>query len=421
MKMSVKSNNLLIFGIILLAIVGLRIISNTPVLIDGESYYNLRISELIREQIIVTEDPFSNSNYDFSLLNYLLALIPNSLAQFLPLILGYLSVTLFYFITKKNIAIMASAVLFASPLFLYHFSILTSVTLAIFLFLLSYKSYNDNKILRFTIIDGLLALTNFPIWFVANIFFLQNKAPIFSLIPGIILSIFTFNIPIKSVGLFNELGSIAGYGLIILLLAITGIIMKWNNKQIISIIMIGAMFICSIYMPDIRLFVLLLLLPYVAEIIQIIANRAWQVPQLKNITVYLVILIIVFSAVSQAVSIINSTPKSEIGSLNKLKTMNEGIVLSEENIAFYVQYFSQKKTISDPFSSKDLRGNTSKILQSQDVNLINNYLLDNNIKYVIVKNDLDRLGFLFVADNAPGYEKLYGDKYYEIWTLTSLN
>lgn len=421
MKTSVKSNNLLIFGIILIAIVGLRIISNTPVLIDGESYYNLRIAEQIREQIIVTEDPYSNSDYDFSLLNYLLALIPKEIAQFLPLILGYLSALLFYFITKKTIAITATAVLFASPLFLYHFSILTTVSLAIFLFLLSYKSYLDNHILRFTIINGLLALTNFPIWFVANILFLQKKTPIFALIPGILLSIFTFNIPIKTVGLFNELGSIAGYGLIILLLAVTGIIMKWNNKQILSIIIIGTMFITSIYLPDIRLFVLLLILPYVAEVIQIIANRAWQVPQLKNITIYLVVLIIVFSAVSQAVSIINSSPKRELGALNSLKNFEEGIVLSEEDIAFYVQYFSDKKTLSDIYSSNDLREKTTRFYQSQDVSLINNYIINNNIKYIIVKTDVDRSGFLFVADNAPGFEKLYEDKYYEVWTLTTLN
>lgn len=410
MKITASSRKLFFTFLLLIIIALIRFFLNYPLLVGGESYYTIRISEEIGKDAIIQQDPLGE-NYSFSILHYFLAFINYKIKILLPLILGLLTGFFYYKIMDKKHSVLSTALLFVSPLFLSTFMQLSNVMFAIFLSVFSAYLISNRRMISFTFIQGILILAHFEIWLFLSIFFLYKYRPYIALIPGVLLIPLTFNINFVFSRIFFEFGANQGYSLFIVLLGIIGFF--WRKKNPLRAIMIFIGFVLSIFIPDIRLLGVLIIIPYAASAIIKLISRKWELEHIKQATIFLIFLVLAFSAVGKASELIHEAP-NDLEIYNKLKEMPDGTVLANEQEGHFIQYFSEKKVFVDERSSLEKKNYANNLLNSQDHNYVIEELKNKQITYILVPRSEERGGFLFIADNSANLTLIHAETL-ELW------
>ena len=470
--MKIKLNNKKIFiYIILLTIIILllpllvRLLFFNGIIPGEEHYYDIRISEYIsNNKKIPSIDPLTKENYILVPYHILLSLFPIESSILASIILGALSIILFYQILNKlriNYLekILTLIILIISPSFIFLFSLSNQYFLSIFLILLGFYLFTQKKRIYFILSIPIFALTsifNLPISLLSLslilIYSINNKLKIKNFY---IISIITIPLTIiyhtyiyNSYGfpqynpfeklnifqqLFSDLGGVTGISIFSALLAILGMYLFWQKrKQIIAYMLFSIFIIISLYSNY--------LIPHLSFIIAIFAaygfskiiSMKWHLKIIKNLTIIILFLGLLFSSISYIQRITTQNPNQEIiDSLTWLRTNSnkDSIVFSyPENTHFINQIAKRDTFIHKPFEyAKDLQNKTNathEIFYSRTLEKTKLQLTKNNITHIYITPEMkskvwssEDQGLLFLFRNKETFKKIYQKNNIEIWEI----
>ncbi|MBN2142015.1 hypothetical protein JW711_01675 [Candidatus Woesearchaeota archaeon] len=443
---------------------------------NGESYYNLRMSEEIYLDVLFSEDTLQGRMYYPNPFHYLAAYARDLLGSekmkvCLPVLLGVMTAFLFYRLLsmlgfpKKN-AIFAMLLLVASPAFVSTFTSLSINSLVItlsFLALVTYfsKSYwdapwkNAGKVSFAIALVTLtiLSLTSIYAFFLTIIFMLlisifesrslktlliSSSIPFLVLIPIFLftnfisttLNSFDFQAATLS-SLLSILGAKSGFDLFVLILFFTGLIIIWFFIKRIRPYHVAVLLIslASVFSPLLRIYASMAMLVYCVVAIKHLYYRKWELEVVKLGTTFLLVCALVFSSLSYANMIINSEPGPElIGVATQLKSMPFGVLLTEPEYGFLFQEYSGKKTILDGQSMnfKDYALKLYRydsILNSSRIKDALPFLKESKVSYILITPGMKESLWagkeekaLFLVRNSERFESLAAtDSGFELW------
>ncbi len=464
----------LVFVIVLAAIVLsmpllFRAIHKESSLPGKEPYYHSRVVEAIsndegpgKDPLLVDERrPLLISPYHY-MVSYLSRGIDEAyVVRFLPILLGILSAVLFFLMLRKHgvsydLSLISVIVLISSPNFIYAYTLSTPLCLILFInllafFLLSSKSkyLSAVSILLFLtipffgVLDTVITLVLILIY---AVLFKEKRLYAFVIIPACAL-LLTFvpqsglfsavNNPLINHNFFGrvvlELGSEYGFGFFVLLLAIIGFLtsLKLSKKYLLFNILFAGLIVFSIFFNHAFFYLNFAMALLVAFAFDKFLKMKWQISIIRDMTLFVVILGVLFSTVSFiSRSAVSGPDENVIVSLAYLE-QKQGNVLSHYSYGFWIESFAQKPVLMDSlfkgYDYKKRAFDSNSIYYSRNLENTKNILNKYEIRYIWIHKDMknglvwenENQGLLFLLKNSVDFQKVYNNTEVEIWEYES--
>ena len=443
-----------------------------------ESYFHLRIANTILEEkgIIGFDDLSYGGRLILTPIGWPLSLALSSfisnasllqISKILPFILGLISIVLFYLILKKlqlpkEIRIVAALALIISPAFIYLFTTSNWYTLPVLLNLLAFYLFLfDQKIITtvilffvsaFGILNSLIGLLLLLVYILVTKktalkwFFITLLLVIISLtyqhLPLItntdLLRTQILEKPETYHQLISDLGGRISLSIFAIILSILGILTTWKKKYTYTVLHLTAICLTILvffFVPVILYLNLLLSIITSFGVIRII-KRKWESKLIKNFTVLILILGLIFSGLSH----INETKeilpnKPIIDGLEYIKehTKEDEVVLSHYSNGIWINTVAGRKNIIDEnfkyapklnqrlsdvntiFYSRGIE-NTTKIIDRYEITYI---FITPNMKNGLVWTEEEQ-GLLFILEFSKNFKKIYDKDSVEVWKVIKL-
>jgi hypothetical protein len=451
---------ILVVSLVLFAPFLAKVIIDDESFFSEDTYYHLRMVEQFEQNFLSKRDIQQNREYDFNLFHFIFsALNPKEdlYAKILPPILGILSLILIYFIMRKinlgqNDIFFAMIILATTPVFLYDFTTFSPEILAMPILLAGLLLYIRGNFLS-VFFFALLPLLNIFYAILALIlltadyvFRHRHKVLLYSNAGAILAAIITgatllhINyltsfVPLMTGinGLLIEFGAIKGFSLITIGLGILGLFSWWKSEAQRTSILIGffILFAATVFFSEIRLPVAVIFAVFAAFSVSYLTNREWEIHELKGVTLLLILCILFFSAVLSLNFQVRTITDQEVSSMKLLASPNYnngGAVLSLENNGFLIEYASGKTAYLDSLSFKFDDYSARKeianlIYYSRNLNEVENRLLEENITYILITNDMREgkvwsgrfEGLLFLLETSDKFSKVFYDENIQIY------
>jgi hypothetical protein len=480
-NINLKKSNILLFVVIVMFIVlslptFIRFYQGNDSLIASEPYYHFRAAkELLKAgdynpfstDDAVQDMSYSPREYFFNPYHYLLVYATKivSLAtasRIVPFLLGILTVFIFNLIlrrfmedTYKRHIILALLVL--NPAFIYTFTVSNPHAAAILLSLVGFYLFmREGKhnlvlsVLCFVVVSLFSLFNTLLVIFLLLAYILSTKQMQSRFIITLfILAIFSFakkmslyynytytpNINVFS-NLFSDLGSIIGFGIFSIVLAVYGVTSYWKKKSdfiyffILSLLLIASLF----FVGNVSSMYLMFLVAIAAGIGFVkLYDLQWTVPVLKNLALLILICGLLFSTASYMKRMSSIPPDSNtIESLDWLgsNTFKDGFVLSHYDYGYLVSTVARNPVLADSLSISDYDQRFAYKVQDSmfysrrlkdTKQLFENY----NIQYVYVTPEMksglvwrkSNEGLLFLFTNNRTFSNIYKKDGFEIWEV----
>jgi len=404
-----------------------------------------------------------------------LSINPSVLSVLLPYLLGMLTFLLFvalldYFgFHNKNLAL---AVMITSPTFIYLFGTLNHHAFPVFLSLLGfYLLTRANRICFASIVPfSLMPLFDFTtsaivlfLLFLYAIFeikraerklVLEKRITYYTivLLMSLIASLY-YGFFIKNVGferllfhttatgvnhtlqqIISEFGSKFGISIFGLILAVLGILSKWNKKysNLFVFFAFFSLLFLTIFKIEAIFFLNFFISAFAAQGISYLISSHWESKMLRYFTLLSLVCGLLFSCVAFTNRLVGSLPdEGIIRGMGYLSSLPEGVVFSDYSRGHWISY-SGKKNVMDSnfrfaphvnerwadsqtlFYTRDLT-NATHIINKYGINYI---WIDAEMKKSIWKGEEE--GLLFLLKYAPNMRRIYNYGDVEIWKVTSL-
>jgi hypothetical protein len=443
-----------------------RIADSNPPLHEGESYHNIKVAVEIKENFSLENNYFNQAN----LFHYFLAILlfvfsVDSLIIILPLIMGLLTVYLFFQITtffefSKKLSFFSSVIISCTPLFILLFTGLYSVGFLVFLSLLScfivFREKSEQNLFFDMINILLLLLIGFTNVFALIILLLIQygvlsftKKPLSIFVPISLTSIFLvsligflYRVNFSLSGfhsfdvrnLFSVFKASTGFDIFLLALFFIGFSYTWSlskKKRIFHFFVLILLFFSSINVVA-RVVIGFIMAIYITFSIDYFIKRDWIIDIIRSGTMVLVICSLVFSAASQTSLLAAAEPSDELSSaLKELEEYPKGKVLSDVNIGYLIEYYADK----EPFllSGHFVRSDNSdiefanKIFSSSHVRGLSVLLKNSSISYFVITEEMKESRWdnkekelLLVLENSDDFTKIISNKEVDIWSFNQL-
>lgn len=451
-------------GIILTAIVPLvRTIFYDSYLPSDIPYYDSAIANYIHEQGMPKYEPFMERNYVLQPYHLLLALFVPLLGNFalmlFPVIFGAIALVTFYFILKKlnfrhEKILFIMVVLILTPNFIYTFSIEGSQALALTLSLLTLYSFmHDKKSCRITAIvlcaiAPLFSMLNAAITIaVLLIYTLSEKEKrrhfIICAIAAaavIILHANLYGIPKLTLFLqqsilrsfITDIGSLAGFSVFSLLLAIVGAYIIWRTKKhILAYEFIFLFIIASFYAGSVYAHLNFLFALFAGTALLALINMPWRIRAVKYLTIIILISGLALSTFSTISALATSQPHKEITeSLLWLKshTAQDDKIFSHYTKGFWIESVAQRRVLLDNNlaytpNAAQLYNESNVLFSSRNLETTKALLDQHKIDYIMIDSQMKsgqvwaepEEGLQFILANSEIFKKIYGKQGIEIW------
>jgi len=220
--------------------------------------------------------------------------------------------------------------------------------------------------------------------------------------------------------LFVELGSWYGLSLFYLLLAILGLLYLWKKKKSYYSLFIFLIIIATItlWIPEASIYLYIPIHILAAFGLLSVMTSTWELPRLKKLSLYLIIIGIIIANVTFLSTIAKTSPHPEqIEALEWLLDDEPHFytVLSHPSRNYWIQAIAQKKTITNPEELLHTR-NLEKAIQLISQSEIEYIFIDEEMKNGLVWNQPDE-GLLFLLRNDETFKNVYSDQGVEIWQV----
>jgi len=461
-KTQAKNKYGLLLIIVILVLISVPILIKTATsqktYLSEETYYHERIIQQIRDTGKLTTDLIQEQQIPTNLFYVLFAYtyIPtNILIVIVPIIFAALSLLMLFKILKhlkidEEVVRYGVVVAVISPAILYVFTVFSPKNLIYFLILITvFLALKNNRVTALTLI--LLTWTNAIIGGITLLLmvvghllgYVKDRKQIYENIIAyfltlILLFLFSrvnllldFTPTILGFGeLFSEFGSLQGYTIMILGLAIIGIASWWmkNSERTTMILVTSSLFIISIVYPTIKLITLTLFAIYAGFAINYLIKREWRLEILKNITLLLIICSLIFSLVVFNITILKTVSYDKVIGAAQLTATDKGdTILSAENNGFIIQDIASRKTYSDGLSYKyenylNKSSLSDQIYYAKNLETLEKDLQDNSIKYIVIDSEMKQNiwnnkeeGLMFFLINAKEFVKVYKNNEIQIY------
>lgn len=259
----------------------------------------------------------------------------------------------------------------------------------------------------------------------------------FSLIKTNQIMIFFNNYKFIPNMIFAEMGALHGIRIVDLFLAIIAIGLIWNKtkKYYVTSIIISSIIILSILIYDLNsiIFPVFAILSGLAY--SLLSKMTWELTYIKKLCIALIIISTFISCIQYTVLFgfeepnINQLSAVEFLSFQDLKNYT---VLSSMNNGFIIENFAEMKTIID----MNLNGinyvdehlnEYNNILNSRSLNTVKEYFIKNNIRFIIIDENMKQNiwnnkvdGIYFVIKNSDNFEMIYNKNQIEIYSFSEL-
>jgi len=381
----------------------------------------------------------------------------------LPIILGMLSIILFYLIiylrfNDKKLAIISSIILLLSPSVIYSFSYIKEFTFPTFITLLAIYLLLRNK-LKFL---AYILLISTPLFGIEHavialllLFVMHNKKEkLNAIIPAslIIISLLLVYLPIllkhgfpeipgfeqhnPLFSIFSDLGSKFGISLFIIFLAFFGLKEIWKEKYAYGKFYLAliAILILLIIQPKFVIYATFIFASLAAIGIIALIKANWESKIIKELTILILVLGLLFSTISflNNYKSLNPTP-AEISSLEFLnkETEKDSVVLSHYTNGVWINSIALRKNIMDDefFYAPDINSRYSdmqEIFNSRNLNRISSLLEKYKVSYIYLTPEMkqglawqsEEEGLLFVLKfSQDSFTKIYSQDGIEIWKV----
>jgi len=414
------------------------------------------------------EDPFINSPYLMKPIHLVLAGLFSFLgapaASFLvPLLLGILSVIIFYFILKElNTSILnkffSLFILIISPVFIYTFSTLNYYSLSVFVLLLAFFLFMKKSIFSYFLSLILFVIIPFfnTLSFIFGVLMLliyalnneKKRKQVYNILWIVIpIALIRYLIYLVKYGLpylaissnilinyLSELGGFISFGIFNLLLSVIGFYLIWlKKKQILGYILLIILIVFSLYFNSINLYLNFIFALAAGYAFVYMIKMKYSLIIMKKLTIALLMVGLVFSTVSYIAVASSSLPNRHIiDSLEWLKSNSKPgeVVFSHYTKGSWIEYFSERPVLLDSnlmyIEDVKIKLNDSEIIfysrtLKKTVSLLDQY----NISYIWIDSEMkdgrvwteEDEGLLFLFSNEEVFRKGYSKEGIEIWEV----
>tara|TARA_Y100000034_G_scaffold136982_1_gene217935 strand:+ start:14878 stop:16314 length:1437 start_codon:yes stop_codon:yes gene_type:complete len=383
----------------------------------------------------------------------------NLVFLFLPGLFGILSSWMFVKILKKfnidNVTILVSfIILLLSNTFLYNFTTVNFFMIPVFLMLLGFYLFLNNKYVLSLVLFSLMPFFGFfnfiTSFFLVSLYLIykkENRKLGYYILGVFITSIIAFLWQIVKFGLpdysfqgfayilQNIITEFNGFGvsLFVIVLGLIGLKKLWENKYKYNIIYLYLFMLSLLVFFEPKLIIYLtFLLSYLAALGLIkIYNTRWEVNSIKKITIAILIFGIIFSGFGYTTKFESLEPNKNIQeSLEYIRdTSNkEDVVFSHYKNGIFINSIAQRENFIDK-NFLYVQDIDERIKDNEDIShsrnlektkkLLNKY----GIRYIYVTKDMtnglvwndDNDGLLFVARFSENFIEVYENDDVQIW------
>ncbi len=398
--------------VVLLIPVITNIILGKPLLMGSESYYHL----LQAQQL-------AGPSFHYFPLFLASLLFPVDLIALLPMLLGLSSMLLILNLTvgtklKGEFVFFFLIFVILSPAFIYNFSTLSANAYFIFLLILGFylitRKYLIAKYLStlpflaasfFNTIFTILTLLSLVVYLLMikreKLIVLFNLCLL--LISGLLNAVVfdrsflpkVFEPESAITGLVSALGAINGVSFFMLLLGIIGLTITWKKKYFsLSYLFLLILIPAYVYNTELIFLVSLLIIFFATvSFMQILTSR-WELATVKNITVILLLLGIIFTTWTYLGRISQGYPLSahqETLQWIRDNTPEDTIIFAYPGDTYYVKYFSWRKPWYELYKDENYVANQYRRIVSATYLNDLYYLLDaHQISIVYITPDMKK-------------------------------
>ncbi len=408
----------------------LRYLQNRDIIGGPETYY------------LLTSSPYNFLQYT-----------PNYILNFLPLVLGLSTVFLFIRIAKikdlpARLTFFIALFTILSPAFIYTFSTLGTYSFGFPLLLLGIILLNSKKTKLLAWIPlfllPLIDLLTTSIALIYLIFFVlksSKKQKKVFLVTAIGLALVTLmlaatihNIDIKLAagpfflesmlsGLLSDFGGNIGIGSFVFVLAIIGLLFSWKKKNYLHLYVLAAISVAAFVYNSHSIFYLSLTATVFSTIAFItLFQRKWVLDNLKALAFYLLLLGVLFSAISYVDRVAPFSPtldEIEILQWMDLNIPKDAKIASFTSNSYRISFFAKREPISFHHSSLKDINLTNQIFEATYVQDLFPILEQNEIFYFYINKKMKQKllkdqGFLFLLQNER-FKFMHSHGEHEVW------
>ena len=454
-----KCIGFILLGVFLLLVFPflIRVFSGYPLIYGSEPYHHSRMSTLLlsheKTDMLVYSNPLvSFEVYHFFLAPFVMILGFTIASLMVPILLGICSVICIWAILKlfhvDKMSRIYFILLFAiSPFFLSLYTrsnpsalLTTMILLGVFFFIHPKKQYFyiGSLIFAFTMFFGLhhaiIILLGLYILCIyekrlKNRYFITLIICIFgiaaSFFPLLMKQSLQYNISLQS--LLSDFGGSGGLSVFLVLLAGLGIAL-WKKKREYpyGYLFILALILFSFFFHEMLVYANFALIFLAVQALLYLSKRKWVLPQIKYVSLLLIICGILFSTLSYANQISEALPNQDIiDSLVWLKenTPTDAFILSDSTNGFWIKSIAERKVLLDEhFVPLQGLKDADRLFASNDIRITQDILNIYSINFVFTTENLysnhildkeDGLGYLF--QNKETFKKSFSNQYSTIW------
>ncbi|MBI3033418.1 hypothetical protein HYY69_08145 [Candidatus Woesearchaeota archaeon] len=432
-----------------------------------DAYDDLNVvKKFSQEQRVNSDGAYNPYHYLLSVLSKKIPL--EILALILPVILGIISMVLWYLILeqtelKTTTKLMSCLLLLFSPIYIYVFTISSFLSLLVFLTLLAFFLItNKNKCMHYSSIIFLLAIGTLslftPVLIISLYLYLtyvrKQKARyhnIFLLIFWVIIaafiylaSFFVFKTPaittyhLENMNLLqnniSDLGAVMGFGVFTLLLLGIGLyyMIKERRNIFLWFIILSFLTLISWYYNKYRSLLNFIVILWGAYGYSRLWYRKWDIPLLKKTCLFMLLLGVVFSGLSFVNRLVALQPtQGAVEQLQliqeNLQNLPEGKILSHEENGFFINYYlgEDRAFLDKKMKNQYADEIANKIFYSRNIEESERLLQEHNIRYFFITDKMkagqiwkkDTDGLLFLLEKSEKFKRVGKTQDIEVWEV----
>ena len=452
---------LMLFSILLLSIVPFfRFLNNDGWPTGDETYYHMKMGEDLLDNIISERSLNSLNLFDpFHIVIGLSGKIVGikNTALFLPLIFGLITIALIFnilsiiFQSPKQ-RLLAAIFIATSPIFLTTFSQMITITWISLIMssgIYFFIRHDKYQWLAFIILPLLyfynilhIIITILVIIFIGHKLNKKNQSTILCGILSILLLIsliskdILFHIRLLNILeiieiMFADVGGQLGFSLFGIILAIVGIQYLWREKKIkiFSASMFIFLTIITIFSSQVYAIYLNIFISITAAIGFLkLTKREWRIISLRNITLFLLILGVVYSGTAIVAKNATAMPDSEtMYALTWLEQKSEpdSIILSQQIYSNIIQEATKRRVITNDKKLPKISNDIEKLYQTRRIDVAVSLIEKYDIDYIVIFEEMKRglvwnkedQGLLFLLESRENFKKVFENNKVTVWEI----
>ncbi len=453
---------ILVIGL-LLGLVALRYLSVGPLLVGDEPYRHAWVAQYLRESGlgkvstgVANDSPEMPSAYDLLLFVSSAALgIPLS-NILIPMLLSLISLYLFWrllgrFGFSDRASLFAMVLFCASPFFLFSSLtgddgiLLMAIQLLFFVLFIDHSAFSFIGAICCSVLATTFGIAHLLLDLVYAIVVCQvqckgdHKFLIYLLgtllVVGSTLPFFGFEPKSLLIGsrpdlsIVSDFGSPLGVSVFVVLLGFFGMMVLFNRERFAATAVV-LLCLSALFTSQLIVYFSIALIFCAALFLDYLWKRDWAIPQLRNITLLLLVCGLIFSSVSFGVRWANSAPdKDMVAALVALSTYSDkdSVVFSGVGDGIYISSIASRKVYLDRTIPKDdLRQRQARALyDSYDLGYVKGVFAKEGITHIFIAPQMYQgevwsrpgVGLSYLVQSNETFKNVYQANGYSIYAL----